>query len=881
VNEDRITELYEGTLGTGPEYQVARQRVHWICSQCEGDDVLDVGCSQGIVSILIAREGRTVTGVDNETGAIEFARHRLQEEEETVQQRLDFVQAEASALPFDDSSFDTVIMGELLEHLIDQRPPLEEAARVLRPGGRLIVTTPYGLYPYHDHKEPLYLGRLAELLVPEFEIEEVELLDRYLGLIGRGRPGKRPRVSPRLLRRFLELAERRLATQDQRAQHVQRLEGERDRLSRELERKGEKLKELWGERSRLKSELREAKQGARKAERLEHQVLGLSRQAQALAAIRGSRSYRLMGAVWRVNDALHWRPGRRRRNRTAGVIVEPGDKEAEPRTARARYEALDIDADRRAFLAADRRSAEEERGGRPSALRIAAIADPWLEMALGATCPLITFRPDNWPYLLEARPPDLLLVQSAWRGNSGSWEYRVPSYTHPDAGGLGELIDWCRARDVPTVFWHTEGAEGVPAFSRAASLCDLVAAASSGVADRLQHELGDERSVLVLPLAAQPLVHRPRTDLGRQSALAFVGDCSPEARHDGADALLDAAADSPSPSLEIFHTGRDHVATVPERLEPHLRPYTPPAKLVEVFQSRVAVLAGAPRGPAFIPAHVFEALSCGAAVISAPNPEVPSLLGEVVPVASTAKEAASRLERLLGDDEHRLAVLREARRLILSAHTYQHRLSEIARAAGREDAVWSPPTVAVLAVLESRQELDSFLGRLAEQSRRPDELVIAFENGDSLDGLPGALDDIKVSFEALGEGNGTLSAETSRRLCQRASSQWISWFDRKRRYQPDHLATLLESTYYTDAVVAVARSRYSIAGDGRAEGSTPGRVQPDPGSLLIRADEGRARGVPLPGDDGLNALGSWARDEAALVPSGEHELLTARNDPQA
>jgi len=57
--------------------------------------------------------------------------------------------ADASRLPLADASFDAVVMLEVLEHLRHPRQALAEAARVLRPGGRLLLSMPF-LYPIHD-----------------------------------------------------------------------------------------------------------------------------------------------------------------------------------------------------------------------------------------------------------------------------------------------------------------------------------------------------------------------------------------------------------------------------------------------------------------------------------------------------------------------------------------------------------------------------------------------------------------------------------------------------------------------------------------------------------------------------------------------------------
>jgi ubiquinone/menaquinone biosynthesis C-methylase UbiE len=60
-----------------------------------------------------------------------------------------FVRGSAVAIPFADSSFDFVLCSEVLEHVPDPRRAIGEIARVLRPGGRLVLTVPF-LYPIHE-----------------------------------------------------------------------------------------------------------------------------------------------------------------------------------------------------------------------------------------------------------------------------------------------------------------------------------------------------------------------------------------------------------------------------------------------------------------------------------------------------------------------------------------------------------------------------------------------------------------------------------------------------------------------------------------------------------------------------------------------------------
>ncbi|MEA2169216.1 MAG: hypothetical protein QOF76_2516, partial [Solirubrobacteraceae bacterium] len=241
MNDDRIADVYEGRHGTPQTQQHARERIHWMCRNVAGTDVLDLGCSQGIAALLLAREGKRVIGVDREARAIAQAVEALGAEEAPVRERASFFTGEGAALDLADDSFDTVLLGELLEHLVDPGAVLDEVRRVLRPSGRIVVTTPYGLFPYPDHKDPLYLGHVLELLQPRFAIDEVELLSRYLAIVGHV-AAKRTAAPANVLSQALGVADRRLTEQDRRVeQQKQRIDALQSELreSREVERAAE------------------------------------------------------------------------------------------------------------------------------------------------------------------------------------------------------------------------------------------------------------------------------------------------------------------------------------------------------------------------------------------------------------------------------------------------------------------------------------------------------------------------------------------------------------------------------------------------------------------------------------------------------------------
>ena len=173
--------MYYGTFGSRDSHLHERERVHWVCSQVVGEQVLEVGCSQGIVSILLAREGFDVVGTEVEPGSFAYAVAEREREPEAVQERLELRLTDGGLDDVADGSFDTVILAEVVEHLVQPERLLEPVARVLRPGGRLVVTTTVGLYPDLDHKESLFPSDLIGWFASRFDYVDSTLVTFPLG----------------------------------------------------------------------------------------------------------------------------------------------------------------------------------------------------------------------------------------------------------------------------------------------------------------------------------------------------------------------------------------------------------------------------------------------------------------------------------------------------------------------------------------------------------------------------------------------------------------------------------------------------------------------------------------------------------------------------
>jgi SAM-dependent methyltransferase len=107
-------------------------------------DVLDAGSGDGTIAALLASRCKSVTCLDRSEKVLQAARERL-----SGLANVAFASGDLHALPFPDGHFDHVLLLNVLTYTKNAPMVLHEAARVLRPGGDLTLST----LAHHDHKD--------------------------------------------------------------------------------------------------------------------------------------------------------------------------------------------------------------------------------------------------------------------------------------------------------------------------------------------------------------------------------------------------------------------------------------------------------------------------------------------------------------------------------------------------------------------------------------------------------------------------------------------------------------------------------------------------------------------------------------------------------
>jgi 2-polyprenyl-3-methyl-5-hydroxy-6-metoxy-1,4-benzoquinol methylase len=154
VSPEALTNYLRTTVGEGTESE-RDGRLSWrlYCAEqgaeyaeelesdgvrLAGRDVLDVACGWGGHAIAFTRRGARVTGSD----LFDYSFSGLQQFAIRERVPLRVLRADCLRLPFPDSSFDVVVALELIEHIPSLPLFAAELARVLRPGGAILLSTP-------------------------------------------------------------------------------------------------------------------------------------------------------------------------------------------------------------------------------------------------------------------------------------------------------------------------------------------------------------------------------------------------------------------------------------------------------------------------------------------------------------------------------------------------------------------------------------------------------------------------------------------------------------------------------------------------------------------------------------------------------------------
>ena len=513
-------------------------------------------------------------------------------------------------------------------------------------------------------------------------------------------------------------------------------------------------------------------------------------------------------------------------------------------------------------------------------LRVAGVLDEMSAACFGPDCDLMQIDSEGWAQQMEGHEPHLLLVESAWQGNNGSWQYMVASYTHPDYIGLPNLralVTWCRERDVPTVFWNKEDPVHFERFKEAAALFDYVFTSDANCIERYAAlEREGSGPISSLQFAAQPRVHNPiGAPVERSTSPVFAGAYYRD-RHVDRQRSLQMLLDAAMPfGLEIYDRRfghEDKAFGFPERFEERVKGALPYDQMINAYKAHRIFLNvnSVHDSPTMFSRRVFELLACGTAVVSTESVGVEQTLGEVVAMVETQEQATEALTKLQDDDYWRELTQRGHRR-VLGAHTYRHRLAEVANTLGFNVTAYPGEEVAALALVDDVDQARRFravVSSISAQETRPAELLIGSHTSVAGDLQELQSDGSEIRVRVVQQDPDDTRSQRYRELAALAASPWLAVLHPAHTYGEHHITDLVLTTRYVDADIIGNASFETTEGSGAVDRGLEHRFVESvhPHSALVRRELIARRGWP---DDAAgDALSDWFR-EGVRIYSGD------------
>lgn len=157
----------------------------WMCSHVTGRQVLVVGGAESLTTVLLlARQGCVVTSVDCDPTAHLSAQQHLESQPTLVQKNVTLQTMRDGRLPFTEQAFDTMFIGNGIEQHMRLAVVLEGTRQLLKPGGTLVMTVPFGFTSTHTNIRSYGLSAFCEAVGGLFETRDLAIQERTICFAG-------------------------------------------------------------------------------------------------------------------------------------------------------------------------------------------------------------------------------------------------------------------------------------------------------------------------------------------------------------------------------------------------------------------------------------------------------------------------------------------------------------------------------------------------------------------------------------------------------------------------------------------------------------------------------------------------------------------------
>ncbi|MBB5014461.1 glycosyltransferase family protein [Rehaibacterium terrae] len=363
-------------------------------------------------------------------------------------------------------------------------------------------------------------------------------------------------------------------------------------------------------------------------------------------------------------------------------------------------------------------------------LKVAAIMDEFTHSSYKYECDLLQLSPQHWRKELEEFQPQLLFIESAWRGKDELWGSKV-GHTSPELRGI---VQWCKQHAIPTVFWNKEDPVHFETFLNTAKLFDHVFTTDIDCIHRYKAALGHER-VYLLPFAAQPAVNNPIELYERKDAICFAGAYYvkyPERTKDLVEFVRHLPQFKPFEIFDRNYGRSDPSYAFPDDYKPYIVGKLPFDQIDRAYKGYFCSinLNSVKQSQTMFARRVFELLASNTITVSNYSRGIRLLFEDLVITTDSGAEAVRRLKELTADETKSRKLRLAALRKVMAEHTYQDRLAYVAsKALNKPGLDCLLPQVAVVCYANDQEKVQRLLRLYHNQEYSRKRLLMVVPGG--------------------------------------------------------------------------------------------------------------------------------------------------------
>lgn len=425
-------------------------------------------------------------------------------------------------------------------------------------------------------------------------------------------------------------------------------------------------------------------------------------------------------------------------------------------------------------------------------LKIACVMDTFTYESYAPEACLLQLTPDNWQAELDVFAPDMLFIESAWRGKDDLWGNKV-GHTSQE---LVAIVQWCNQHKVTTLFWNKEDPIHFETFLNTAKLFDHIFTTDIDCIGRYKKALGHNQ-VYFLPFAAQPKANNPVEKYQRQDKFCFAGAYYvkyPDRTRD----LNNFVVNLPEyRDIDIYDRNfgkNDPNYMFPEEYQPYIvgtLPYDQIDKAYKGYNYAIN-LNSIKQSQSMFARRVFELLASNTVTVSNFSHGLRLMFGDLVCTSDSGEEIVSRLQQLT-DNALKLKQFRlQALRKVMSEHTYQDRVNYIHSKLAGAELLPVLPSIKVFAYVKHPAALDSVVQSFERQEYANKSLTLV------LSGI-----EVSDEWRVNHAGVEVLSAQEADalKLDKWLDGQWLACMVAEDYYGEHYLTDLALATRYTDKLI--------------------------------------------------------------------------------